>query len=129
MVYPVNAHLKLWRNADTVEEWTFRESGSLIDFTGYTGKLELRRYPGAPGSPLITLNTISADGEGLRLDLGAGAIRLWIAAESVRALPAATTRGGVARFSYDLLLTSPAGLRELWAQGFAFVETAVTIGG
>lgn len=126
---PVTFNLYLRRNADTVEEWTFTDDGVAVDFAGYTGELELRYYHGAPGAPLCTLNTVTTDVQGVRLNLGSGKVQVWFDWETINALPAAQVRGEIAAFSFDLLLTDPTGLREVWAQGDAIVDAGVTVGG
>lgn len=129
MVDPVSFNINLRRNADTIEDWYFSEAGVPVDFSGYSAELELRRYHGAPGDPLLTLTTATGDSQGIRVNLGGGVIRFWLDWETANGLPPAPVRGGIASFSFDLLLTTPLGIREVWAQGDALVDAGVTVGG
>lgn len=125
-VVPVNLNLPLYRNADYLEEFFFQESGVPLDFTGYSGRMEVRRYGAEPGNALITSANTTAFAAGVNCSIGGGGVRVWIPWQAIRDLPDGPTRGEPAPFVYDLLLTSPAGIKEVFLTGEANAFPGVT---
>jgi hypothetical protein len=119
MVAPVTVPLILYRNADYGETFYFEdENGAAVDFTGYVGAFEIRRYERAPGPALLT--------GAVDCTIGNGGIELTAAFESIATLPAPATRGGITRLFYDLRLTTPSGDKEDWMRGPVSVFGGVT---
>lgn len=119
MPRPLEYPIELFRNADYGETFYFSESGVALDFTGYTGAMELRYYPGAP-DPALASATVDCT-------VGAGGIEAVIDWEDIDGLPEPSQRGKPAVFHYDLRLEAPDGTRELYLRGPATVFSEGTI--
>lgn len=118
MVNPITANLPLYRNDDYGEIFYFTDGDQALDFTGYTGELQLRRYEDEPGTSLLAAT--------VDCTVGGGGIEITISRESIDDLPASPIRGKPARFVYDLRLNTPSGDKEVWMRGDATVFGGVT---
>lgn len=119
MVNPITVPMPLYRNSDYGETFYFKdEAGVALDFTGYTGALEVRRYELEPGAALLTGS--------VDCTVGGGGVEITIARAAIAALPAAPERGGQARLFFDLRLTAPSGEKQDWMRGPVTVFGGVT---
>lgn len=132
-VSPVAMDLRAWRNADYIEEFTLAEDFSAgipinpIDLTGWSAELQVRLYGLASGDPLIDLQTVTTEVEGIRfMEPAQGVIRVWIDWDTLEALPDGGKKGFDRTFSYDLILIDPAGIRSVYATGSLIVPPGVT---
>lgn len=98
------------------QEWLFEdEVGSTVDFTGYTGRADVRA---APGGDLL-----------LRCDSEVEPPTLTFPADGVVRLSgsaAATAALGPGAYRFDLALAPPAGDPDIWLTGGVVVQPAVT---
>ena len=133
---PANVTLTAWRNARFAEEYRFAgptsDGQAPIDFTGWTGELEVRLYGAQPGDAIISLSNVASDIEGVWIiEPSAGAIQVSIERETLA--DAFTALGGPAEAGsnitlvYDLILTTPTGDPEIWMQGAFIFNPGVTI--
>lgn len=110
MIRPIDLNILVFRNADYGEVFRFTDDNGLpIDFSGYSGEFQVRRYENAPGEALVS-------GE-VDCSLGGGDVEISLAKELVRSLPEPSVRGGSATFRYDLRLTAPDGITNDWLRG------------
>lgn len=134
MTTPVTLDLSVWRNADYVEEWTFTDGtseanpGDPIDLTGWSAAMDIRLYPGASGSALISLATVTTDIQGIRFtDPTDGIVTIRIQDTAINGLPNDADRpDGPITLYYDLVLTDPTGDRHNYAGGKFTVYPKVT---
>lgn len=133
---PANVPITVWRNADYAETWVVADAqgydanGNAIapqDLTGWTLALQVRLYGLAAGAALISLGTVTAAIEGIRIvEAAAGQIEIRITDATLETLPVAGVAGAAVTFKYDLLLTDPTGIEAVYAQGDFTVEPGVT---
>ena len=131
---PAPTDLRVWRNGDYVEEFTVAERFEVdgtpvnrIDLTGYSAEMQVRQYGLAGGDPLLALETVTDDAEGLRfMEPAQGVLRVKIDTASLEALPSTGKAGVERRFSYDLVLIDPTGIRSVYATGAFIVPPGVT---
>lgn len=120
MINPYVYPLSLYRNADYGEIFYFTDdAGSPIDFTGYTGAFQIRRYEDAPGAALAS-GTVDCT-------VGGGGIEMTMARAAIDALPSSAVRGQPAEFFYDLRLDVPDATKEDWLRGKVLVFGGITI--
>lgn len=130
---PANVPIEVWRNADYAETWVIAESFDAagnavnpVDLTGYTLALQVRLYGLAGGSALISLTTVTAAVQGIRIiEATGGQIEIRITDTTLEALPAGKA-GAAVTFSYDLIVTDPTGLEQPYAYGDFIVQPGVT---
>lgn len=130
---PVPLDLRVWRNGDYVEEFfvamDFGPDGTPIDpidLTGWTAEMQVRLYGLAGGAALLSLATVTSEGQGIRLlDPTAGVLRIWIARTTLEALPNTGKAGLERTFAYDLVLIDPTGIRSVYATGAFIVPPGV----
>lgn len=103
-----------------------------MDIAGYRLRLEVRLYQGAPGKPLVRLD--STQGRIVVEDAATGVIEIdWVSvAAAIRALPTiappvAAPKPRIDRFAYDLLLVAPDGGAQAILDGELPVVFGVTI--
>jgi len=125
--YTINAA----RNAPWARELTFTDCQQLpIDFTGWTGILQVRLYEGAPGTALISLGMAdNSSSEGLYFFPGdPGHMQIMIAEAALNALPGLhePEAGAPQRFFYDMVLTDPDGFEQRFMEGPFIVQPGVS---
>lgn len=131
---PAPLDLRVWRNGDYVEEFTLAESFAAdgtpqnpIDLTGWSALMQIRQYGLAGGDPLIALETVPGDAEGIRfLEPSAGVFRVTIATETLESLPNTGKAGAERTFAYDIVLIDPLEVRSVYAAGAFIVPPGVT---
>ena len=131
---PANVTIEVWRNADYAETWIVAESFSdngvasgVQDLTGWTAALQVRLYGLAGGAALISLATVTTAVQGVRfIEPTAGQMEIRITDATLETLPASGKAGASVTFSYDLLLTDPAGIESVYAAGDFIVQPGVT---
>lgn len=104
------------------------------DLTGAVMRLQVRRYPNAPGAPLIDLLTVTnGNAEGLRLisvewidGVPVSTIGVKINETTMRATPYSGKPGGDSVFAYDLMIDPVGGYKSVWIEGEFWVLAAVT---
>lgn len=126
---PANVPLTLRRNVNYGESFEATDDYGLpIDFTGFTGELEVRLYGKQPGDALLTIGTVATPIEGLLFT--ATAIEVRIDSASIDGLPGGPDDGqepgDPSSFVYDLLLTPPGGSADVWFEGSVTVLPGVT---
>lgn len=136
MTTPATVPITVWRNADYVETWVVADeqgydaNGDAIspqDLTGYTLALQVRLYGLAGGSALISLGTVTTAIEGIRItEATGGQFEIRITDATLEALPAAGKAGADLTLYYDLALTDPTGVEEVYAEGTFTVKPGVT---
>lgn len=89
-------------------------AGQVIDLTGYTARLQVRRSATASGDPLLE----ATEGDGITLGGTAGTIAIEISADAMAGLPAGDLR-------YDLELVSGSQVTRL-IEGVFKVSPEVT---
>ena len=129
---PGNLPLALRRNAPESLRLVLQDSVGPIDLTGYSVKLQLRLYPGAPGDALLTLASPLVSG----IDMSAaatGAVELnWpMFASAIAALPTTAELGDPSKptidtFAYDLLVTDTEGQQQVILEGPVNLSFGVT---
>jgi hypothetical protein len=122
---PVSLNFYLYPNATFSEQQTLRDAdGVLVDLTGYSARMHVRRAWGDP-APLLQLST---DDGTLVLGDAAGTISITLASDAISALDITLDPDGEA-WQYDLLLSNdtqtPATVERL-LQGMVFVVPGVT---
>lgn len=120
-----NRPLRGRRNAPFAQTWTYTDAdGEPLDFTGATAAMQVRHYGAQPGDSLIDLGVVTtALTQGVRI--GAGTLSVFISRTALRFLP--TGRPGTdVVFTYDLVVTLPDRVAEVWSQGRFTVSPAVT---
>jgi hypothetical protein len=124
---PARVDITLRRNTPFVEDWIFLdEAGRPFDFTGWTGKLEIRRFGAEPGAARISL-TGGTGLEGLYFYPGDRTrIRVGIDQPTIAALPEPTQSGGSVALVYDLIMADPSGLKQAFREGTVIVLPGVT---
>jgi hypothetical protein len=133
---PANVPIEVRRNGDYAETWVvaddqgYDENGDAVspqDLTGWTLAMQVRLYGLAGGSSLITLATVTTAVQGLRIvEATAGQIEARITDATLEALPVSGKAGESVTFKYDLLLTDPTGLEQVYAEGDFIVYPGVT---
>lgn len=136
MTTPATVPITVWRNADYVETWVVADeqgydaNGDAIspqDLTGWTLALQVRLYGLAGGAALISLGTVTTAIEGIRIiEATGGQIEIRITDATLEALPAAGKAGADLTLYYDLVLTDPTGVEEVYAEGTFTVKPGVT---
>ena len=109
MITPARVGLALFRNSDYTEEFAFSATNQAIDFTGYTGRCDVRRYDNDPGNVLFS--------GVVDLTAGDGILALSFTKESISLAPEPTKRGEAVKLAYDVVLTTPSGDEEVWILG------------
>lgn len=131
---PANIPIEVWRNGDYAETWVVASSftaegvaGSPQDLTGYSLALQVRLYGLAAGSSLFTLATVTTAVQGIRItEASGGQIEIRITDTTLETLPVSGKAGQAITFAYDLLLTDPTGLEQVYAYGDFTVYPGVT---
>jgi len=118
MINPTVQNLILFRNADYGETFYFSESGVPLDFTGWTGAAEARKYGGEPGTAELTFT--------VDMSVGGGGVELTATYENIAAMTDSPEVGTPAEFEWDLRLTAPGGDKEVWMRGICYVNDGVT---
>lgn len=112
------------RNAPYSEAFNFSEGGVPLDLTGAVARMQVRLYGAAPFDALIDLDTVTEDlTEGLQIV--DGTITPFIAEDSLAALPKGLP-GQPTTFLYDLVVTLPGEVAEVWREGPFIVKPGVT---
>lgn len=131
---PANVPLTVWRNADYAETWVIAESFdnagdavNPVDLSGYTLALQVRMYGLAGGDALISLTTVTTATEGVRIvEATAGQVEIRITDATLETLPEPGKPGSSVSYVYDLVLTDPTGLRQVYAEGAFIIQPGVT---
>ncbi len=118
------------RNGALAWSGTITENGAVKDMTGWSGTIQFRARPGAPGDPFLSLTTgdppTSAGSYFSFPDPEAGQFALFIAtgdwAGFAEATPVAPTSVSV----YDIVLTDPDGVPERYVYGDLQLAEGVT---
>ena len=128
MITPATVTLTALRNVGMApEEFAFTEGGLPLDLTGYTARLQVRQYGFQAGDPMIALDQVSALGEGLFfIEPKAGRLVIQIAPETLDTLPPPGKAGASVRYVYDLVLTGPDGIAEVWMEGDFIIQPGKT---
>lgn len=115
------------RNADFIEEYSFSEDNVPVDLTGCSARMQLRLYGNAPGSPLIDLATVSTDVQGVKfVDRVNGLIQVKINQANLAGLPARVSTDSRSSFAYDLRITWPDGVEDVFMEGAFVLKAGVT---
>jgi hypothetical protein len=113
---PVTTHLTLYQGATFTHTFTHRVSGSAVNLTGYTARLQARtRLRGYVGSAAFTLTETA----GLALGGSAGTIAVTISDAVTELLTPGIYR-------YDVRLESGAGVVTRAFEGRLIVAPAIT---
>lgn len=126
MAEPLSRDLHGHRIAPLMWEWSnIRDAdGALIDMSAGTARMQGRLYPAAPGVAPIDLAEVSeAATEGLIL--GLGSIQGFIDATTLYLLPRGRN-GGTVRIPFDVVVTLPDRVDEVWIQGALVIAPGVT---
>lgn len=97
MIAPGKTDLTCYQGSTFDKQFTVTQSGTPVNWTGYTGKMQVRRYKDQNSTVLLTLT----NGAGVSLGGSAGTISLAITAAQSSALTP-----GI--YYYDVELTSGA---------------------
>lgn len=109
-------------NRHTPFKWVIEYTGA--DWSSATILMHVRQLPEQSGSPLLTLNsggefTLSYSG-------GVTTITLLIPEADIEALPAASEVGKDLTLYYDIQITPPDGIKEVYVCGKFIVLAGVT---
>lgn len=134
MIDPAQQTLTAYRNRVYSETLKLTGEEGVDDWTGYTGRMEVRHYGAQPGNALVSLDTVTT-GEGLVLTVDPPhvlTIAVRIDQATLAALPGGTsadavTGGEDAIFFHDLLLIAADGDAEALRQGAFNLKPGVTI--
>lgn len=131
---PAELELRGWRNAafpgDEIQPVYL---GAPIDLTDRTYRMQVRRYGGESGTPLIDLETAaSATAEGVwPIDEAEGVFRVQIEPATMQAAYDAVATeieaGARAELVYDLIATDPDGFTFALIEGAFIIEPGVTL--
>lgn len=88
---------------------------SPVDLSGFTARLDVRAYAGAPDPPLASITNVA----GIVIDGPNGLLALTLSAAQTAALPAGVS-------VYELEVTSPGGVRTRLSAANAVVSAQVT---
>jgi len=91
------------------------ETDAPIDMTAWGAKAEVRQYPGQDGAALISITTTAAGGS--QIVRSASGVEVRISRAAIQGLPGPAKKGEDAHFVWGLLLTSPNGDQNCWAEG------------
>lgn len=125
MIDPMTADLVIRRNDNPFRATfeTLNEAGAVISFaTGYTARLEMRLYPGADGSPLVS--ALSSASSGTRLLMHSAGIDLIVVKGDIPLLVGAAGKDQTIR--YDLLIKPSGGDENAWYEGAVTIKPGVS---
>lgn len=120
---PARKDLFARRNSDFRQKWKIRNNGAVIDLTGWSFKMQIRKKPGEPDPALVTLTT--AAGITVTNTVSASDIQIDIALETLQALTGSKEKR--TELYYDLLITLPGGLRTVYVDGAFNLDPGVTL--
>lgn len=134
---PAVVPLKVWRNADFSEEYSFADdSGEVVQLVGYAARAQVRLYGAQPGNPKIDLPGVTTPIEGARIvapGTAVAAVQLRIDKETLLGAHAALSGnvepGAVMTLAWDLIMTLPDGSDEVWMEGSFIMQPGVTVDG
>ena len=130
MMIPAEADIRVARNGVYRDLLYFRQSGQTFDITGWAARMQVRRYPGEAGTPLIDRGTSVTSSNGSHIaitDAAGGILEIFIAKADIAALPeAATPPQPQSIFAYDVVLTEPGGDENVYLKGALVVDEGVT---
>ncbi len=108
---PAQWDICAWRTTVFAETYTFGISGTPIDITGNSFRMQIRNYAGEPGSPLVDLETVDDEtAEGIFIiDATQGQIGVRIEDTTLAALPGLVPAPLPSTFSYDLIVIDTDG--------------------
>lgn len=128
--------IEVWRNAPAPpDEYQLKDKGGvIIDLSGRTMTMDVRRYPGQPGAALIALNLVEDSANGLRfVDDAQGLFKLQIsqpviqaAYDTVRA-ENAMRAGQAAELAYDIRILDADGFAWVAMEGDFIIHPGVTL--
>lgn len=124
---PIYYDLTMFKNDDPKRlRYDIFVDGVALDMSsGYSGKMEVRAYQGAGGSPIFEVSSVPASGS--RIDFNTTGWDLIIYKDEVAFSPEGTEPGDAYVARYDILITDPAGDTNPWWFGKFFVEQGVTV--
>lgn len=96
------------------------ETGALMSFTDHLVKMQVRRYPGAAGDPLIDL--ISTATTGSRVVLPSTGFVLLVSKATIASVP----DFGKQFYHYDILVQPPSDDENVWFEGPLEIRAGVT---
>jgi len=110
-----------------------------IDYSSATASMQVRNEPGDSGTPVLSLSTTLASGEGIVITYdavypdpegvdapGASIIRLLINETTLEALSLAADASEDATYHYDIHLTPSGGTKFVFCRGKFIVSPGVT---
>ncbi|HEY1605629.1 MAG TPA: hypothetical protein VGF77_08510 [Allosphingosinicella sp.] len=127
---PADEPITAYRNAPFAEAFqVVDDDGSAMDFTGYAGAMQVRLYGGQAGSAQISLSTVTDSSQGIRFDADSLFIQVDEAtlATVYDGLVGSNERPWTAELVYDLVLTPPGSLQEIWIEGDFLIAPGVTV--
>jgi len=95
MIEPATYHITCYQGATLDKSFTATNDNVPINWTGYTGKLQVRRYINTSDTAVLTLTT----GSGITAGANDGKVIFTVTAAQTGAIPAGN-------YVYDLELTS-----------------------
>lgn len=119
MIWPSTVNLRADRHADLLVTFLFEDDGTPVDLSGCTIDVQIRNYADAPGAALVDLATVgSSTEEGVFVsDAVNGEVALLVKRATHEAFPANYDPAGPRRFAWDLRVTYPDGLSEIFLTG------------
>ena len=115
MIAPGKYDLTCYQGSTFDKQFTVTQSGTPVNWTGYTGKMQVRRYKDQNSTRLLALT----NGAGISLGGTAGTISLSItAAQSTSLTPG--------NYYYDIELTSGSNVVRI-LNGKFILDAAVTV--
>lgn len=129
MVIPERRDLEAWRRVPFADSIQIGLDGVIQNITGWTFKMQVRLYEGAPDPALVDLATVVTAIEGIEIESpGDAGIVIRIDQATLEAMPsaAATDRNLPDAFSYDLVATDGGGATDVWFYGSFTLHKGVT---
>ncbi len=129
MITPAYAPLRADRNADLPISVAIGFGDDVLDLTGCDLEAQIRDYPNAPGAPRVSLGVVADDAlaEGIHIvDVLRGEIEVLVRRTTLQALPGDYDPARPRRFAWDLRVTYPDGLSEIYVAGPLILHPGVT---
>lgn len=106
---PAQVSLSAFRNTVFSETYSFAIDSLPVDISGYTLRMQVRDYAGAPDPPLLTLETVGTDyTQGIYLlSTAQGLFGIRIEQATLAAMPSLVPAPLPSVFAFDVTLASP----------------------